>query len=618
MFAHLRFSSARRTAFLRSETQRKLELGLAYITLLAFAVGANAPEQTSPTIELPTVIVTDSRDLPPPEQWRYATIPGFEILSNASDGATQRLITEFDQFRQALGFVWPVRIGAGQITSLIVCDRLASFESFVPEDKIRADTAMATLLLQKDYHAAIVVNLGATTLHVLSSMTDVDPSAVNDTSAVSVEHDKLLFREYVRCLLSRAEPRLPAWFEEGLAQIVMTMQFDRRHIDVGRLEDPNTTSVAAGSLSMVASALEDGRGFVAGPGFPPDNPIVDPDDRGFQSSLLGTGLISLGDLFAVPHDAPETQNPLGRNRWTKEAYAFMHMCLYGYDGKYKKPLSAFLIRATHEPVTEAMFKDCFNASYNDMLIQLRSYAGTAASHWMQFRAKKDGPDLITAPQGLTWRDATEPEVGRIKGEALAIAGKKDLARQEFTTPYLRGRRDADLLAALGTFEHDDGHDDRARKVLEAACQGKTKQPDAYLELARIRFADATAAAANGAQISELQTTAVLDLLRQARPLRPRRPETYELMADVWLRSTTRPKPDDVYVLAEGVQLFPDRLKLAYQTAMLAGDIHELAVAHSLAEYGMKAAPDADTKNRFAQLNASLPPEPTPSAQIRQK
>src|SRR5581483_6449180 len=68
--------------------------------LLGLAMAAlRAEETTGPIIELPKFVVTDSRELPPPESWRYATIPGFEILTNASDRTTQRLIKDFELFR---------------------------------------------------------------------------------------------------------------------------------------------------------------------------------------------------------------------------------------------------------------------------------------------------------------------------------------------------------------------------------------------------------------------------------------------------------------------------------------------------------------------------------------
>ena len=66
---------------------------------------------------------------------------------------------------------------------------------------------------------------------------------------ISVDHDKQLYREYVRYLLSRSEPRLPAWVEEGLSQIIMRMEFDKRWIVFAKLEDPNTVSAQAAMVS---------------------------------------------------------------------------------------------------------------------------------------------------------------------------------------------------------------------------------------------------------------------------------------------------------------------------------------------------------------------------------
>src|SRR5258708_11715060 len=60
-----------------------------------------------PVVELPTYTVTESRDLPPPEKWHYARIEGFEVLSNASTGATKKLVDSFQRYSLALGLVWP-------------------------------------------------------------------------------------------------------------------------------------------------------------------------------------------------------------------------------------------------------------------------------------------------------------------------------------------------------------------------------------------------------------------------------------------------------------------------------------------------------------------------------
>ena len=98
------------------------------VLLASAAWTASAQDAPGPVVELPKFVVTDNRELPPPEQWRHATIPGFEILSNASDKATQRLLRDFDMFRQALGHVWPQPDRHPHTTSLILCGKRNKFE----------------------------------------------------------------------------------------------------------------------------------------------------------------------------------------------------------------------------------------------------------------------------------------------------------------------------------------------------------------------------------------------------------------------------------------------------------------------------------------------------------
>ena len=62
-------------------------------------------------------------------------------------------------------------------------------------------------------------------------------------------------------------------------------------------------------------------------------------------------------------------------------------------------------------------------------------------------------------------------------------------------------------------------------------------------------------------------------------------------------------------VAEGAQLFPTRLKLVYQAAVVAGDAGELQAAHALADHGIKYGPDEKVKKRFEDLKATLPPAP---------
>lgn len=568
------------------------------------------PAATDPVIELPKFIVTDSRELPPPESWRYATIPGFEILSNASEKGTQRLLRDFGMFRQALGHVWPVPQGNLHTTSLIICGRGGKFDKFIPAGKVTTETAFASLFLKKGPQTAIVIDLEATTLNVLNLEAGNDPGT--DSGTVSVEHDKQLYREYVRYLLSQNEPRLPAWLEEGLSQIIMKMQFDRRWIEFAKLEDPNTISPQAAMIAEMNAQM-------ATPDDPnaPTFPGAPAEDRDFPAALRRRALIPLEKFFAIAHDSPEATNTLGNNRWGKQAYAFVHMCLYGYKGKYQKPFMAFLQRAAREPVTEAMFKECFRfpgkngtfqeMSFQDMLMEIRSYCDFTVYEAQIYKAKED---VIIPPPPLALREATQSEIGRIKGEALVLAGHTKAARAELIAPYQRGERDPNLLAALGLYEQKNGESVRARKFLEAAIAGKSQRPDAALELARLRYADALANPAGaGGRFSAAQTAGVIDPLLLVRRQPPQLPALYDLVGDAWLRSEAKPKREDAVVLIDGAQLFPTRLKLVYQAALMAAEVNELQAAHALADHGIRLGSDANVKKRFADLKASLPPAP---------
>jgi hypothetical protein len=583
----------------------------AFGSFVAFLVGSWLPAQEQPTpadpiVELPKFVVTDSRELPPPESWRYATIPGFEILTNASDRATQRLLRDFGMFRQALGHVWPIPQRLSQTTSLIICGRGNKFDAFIPDGKSVADSAFASLFLKQGNQTAIVIDMAATTLNVLNIDNSNDAATGTDSGTVSVEHDKQLYREYVRYLLSQSEPRFGAWLEEGLSQIIMKMQFDRKWIEFAKLEDPNTVSTQGAMIAQMNAAMTaddpDAATFAGAPA----------EDRDFSAALRRRALIPLDKFFAIKHDSPEATNTLGNNRWGKQAYAFVHMCLYGYHGKYQKAFTTFMQRSAREPVTEAMFKECFNMSYSKMLMEIRSYCDFTVYESKYYKSKED---VIIPPPPLALRDATQSEIGRIKGEAMLLAGHKKAARSELIAPYQRGERDPNLLAAIGLYERNNGEEERARKFLQAAFVGKTTRSDACLELARYRYADAMAkpGAAEG-RFSGAQVNSVLEPLLQARRQPPPQPAVYELVADTWMRSAVKPKHDDAVVVAEGAQLFPTRLKLVYQAAVVAADAGELQAAHALADHGIKYGPDEKVKKRFEDLKATLPPAPPAPAE----
>jgi hypothetical protein len=56
-----------------------------------------------------------------------------------------------------------------------------------------------------------------------------------------------------------------------------------------------------------------------------------------------------------------------------------------------------------------------------------------------------------------------------------------------------------------------------------------------------------------------------------------------------------------------VKIFPNRLKLMYQTSLFCLDAGMNELAGPLIDYGLKIAPDAKVRDAFAKLKEALPP-----------
>jgi hypothetical protein len=400
-----------------------------------------------------------------------------------------------------------------------------------------------------------------------------------------VESANLLCREYVRYLFSRNAQNLPVWMEEGLIQVFLAMKITREQIAFGKIEDPNLGP--SGEIPGLAGSGGGAR-----------------EDGDFNSELQGKSLIPLDKFFAVTRDSPWADQQYGNNRWVKQAYAFVHMCVFGRGGRYRKPFTVFLQRAGREPVTEAMFKECFGMDYRQMQLELRLYIGFTDYQSMEYNFKK-GKEL-PKPTPPVLRDAEEFESARIEGDALLLGGHFKEAQAVLLPAYLRGSRDPRLLATLGLSERAAGHDDRARKFLEAAVVHRVVRPEAYLELARLRYADAFAHPGADNAFSEAQVAGITGLLYIARHQPPHLLELYELLAETWRHSLAKPGRDDVLVLIQGATLFPDHLDYVCHAAAFALDAGILDAARPMIEHGFDRAKDPLVKARFAQLRASIP------------
>ena len=561
-------------------------------------VAADTPPPAPEIVELPALSVTDTRELPQPESWRYTRIGEFEALSSASDRETRRLLRDFEMFRLALGIAWPMEFRPMPPSTIILCGRAGEFPRFIPEAERKTSGNRASLTLNNHEQAFIVIDLYTRTLTLDPSSVDVAPDAPIPTD-FDVDHYKQLYREYVRYLFSQSVDRPPPWLEEGLCQIVMSMEFNKRLVVFGKIDNPNHISVfqaAANASNAAAAEAGDTSSPLA------SAPVEDLD---FNAALKRRRLLGFEDFFGVTGDSETARNPLGNNLWAKQSYAFVHMCLCGRQGRYKEAFNKLCARAAKEPVTEAIFQECFGKPYKKFLIELRGYI--EFTDYTHREIKITGEHTLETPLP-DMRDATEGESMRLVGDAYRLAGDAAAARDRLTAAYIRGERDPAFLATLGQAEVAAGNTDRARRFLEASAL-KSGRPSPLLDLSRLRLTDATIHPAGPNQkLTDPQLASVLKPLFDARKLRPLLPEIYETIALAWLGAETIPKNENLAVLTEGMKTFPRHPGIFHAAASLYRRIGNLDAARSLATHGEKISTSDNDRARFAELKAALPTE----------
>ncbi len=527
---------------------------------------ATAEVPTGPVIELPVFEVKDSRVLPPPESWRYAEIPGFEILSRISERETKRFVRDFLLLQEVIEVIMPglTRGHVAVPTALILCGRGKGFDEFLPVDRSDERYGTNSLFFKDPERAAIVIDFALSELRY-----DGDTTEESDPY-------RAFYIEYFRFLIRRqltAPP--PPWFEEGLVQLFGAIDFSKKSITFGQIGD----------------------GFGA-------EKIGD-----FNHILARRAIMPFGEMLA-------SDGPRARTRyWKAQSYAFVHMCLYGMNKKYQRPFVQFVSRVSTEPLTEKLFTECFKKTYKQMALELRGHIEFTVYNAMRFETKKGSPGL-PEPPAVVLREAADADVGRIKGEVLRLGGHGEAAHNTLIAPYVRGEREPRLLAALGLDELQGGRTDRARKFLEAATQAKVMRARAHLEVARLRLEQARAkpGAPNG-QLDATQVSAVLAPLFVAMKQPPPLAEVYSLVAETWAQSVVPPQAEHLGVVIEGIKRFPRDTALLLQATLLAVKRGFPAEARALADRGVKIARNAGERDRFSVLAASLNRDAAPAATV---
>jgi tetratricopeptide (TPR) repeat protein len=358
------------------------------------------------------------------------------------------------------------------------------------------------------------------------------------------------------------------------------------------------------------------------PTFPPLSDLFNLDREPKQSSLAGwpsPELMAEASLFVrwgmMPVATEKDKEPTGSNQQGLTSKA------HSLNDVHQRAFGQFLERSRREPVTEAVFKDCFGFGYAEMQSILGRYLVTTAQEPFALNKNSIRGWSADAPVPSA-REATADEIGRIIGDWLrmhaaslpssssaerdaylqaaarvlerAVKDDNDLASSVRLLSPTDAQKESEehgaeeaannkkvfaispakihdpaLVAVYGLYYFDIGDTVSAKVMLEAAVRARTPRPAAYLALAQLNFnaASASPAGENG-KVSAAQLAAVLTPLFTVVQSWNLSPEGYLLIAEAWSHSATRPSLPNLQVLIKGMKCYPFHSSLHSATAKL--------------------------------------------------
>ncbi len=565
--------------------------------------------------------------------WRYGTVPGFEVLSRASDEATNWLLDAFQR---------------GQMIEDAVLPKEWLPQPPVPYLVIIDDTNLETVGTNRLHAQPLEFGspVDALTWGELSDKAKVwtgrfeahdDDAIATNTNVYQVDTAVPANSTISLDRLAHCTPALPPWLLAGLLgkdcgvfrQSFMPVVYEGV---IRNVEGPGTLWVSLDETQRLLALLEK-------------------DKKSKKDQKLRLPIPPLRELFTGTRPADESL-PL----WESEAGLFVRWGLTGPGHDDPVMAHAFLElvrRARREPLNEQVFTDCFGFGYAAMEEKLAAFLkvvlaqpntvdlyipssfpeadlktatadqiGRILGDWLRMQGialRKKDPDLSTELLFTAGRmllraykndngfapdaDSTRPAAPPAQPAHNSAPGRV-VALEPFVVTAAR-IRDPGLLAVCGLYEHDTGDDGKAREFLEKAVKTGAVRPRAYVVLAGLRYAEAMAKPLGSqGKLSAEQAASILEPLstamRSSSPL-----DIFNLMIATWEHCEAKPDDVDIGRIVEGVARFPRDTRLAYRSALVCAQGDYDAQAAELIEKGLIFAPDEKSRADLVRLRATL-------------
>ncbi len=526
-------------------------------------------------VQLPPLIVEESRKDKDDHPWRYAEAPGFEVLSRCGDSSAGDFARGFSRINWLVTALVPesllTQLSAPQL--LLLCT----------SEQVRELPREIAASAQRPRPGEDTPNRAR--IDVLPNLTLRDEDFI---ATYSIIHERLfngdsmkLTPETFRERLEQRTPALPRWFIEGVMRLYQSSHTDRTEF---------TLNPAFWVTFDETKALRN-----------------EPDHA--------RSIMALGEMFrartAAEAGAPDTLAA----PWHAQSALFIRWALDGGKKKSRRDaLWRFVARSAESGATEELFQQCFGLDYADAQERLSDYLPTAAKNSLTLAPLTPQPKLKVA-----FRNATPAEIARIKGDwerlsvtyvrsAYPSAATNYLEQSRLTLTHAtdRGERDPRLLAVLALSYCDNNQYTDALPLLESAATAEVKRPRIYFELARLRYLTLSQDLPKAdSRFNDIQTASILDPLRTARALTPPSTTAYDLAARTLLRAERSPTAEDIAWIAEGARLFPQNVVLNLQAAAVHLRFGAMPETEEFINHGLSLDLDASSRRAFEQLRTKL-------------
>lgn len=542
-----------------------------------------------PVVEMEPYIVKGDRVLPNSETWTYVKVPalilergdrnivspGYEMLSNLNTSQTKVLVDELQLRQFAAAYLWPALTQALPRTPVYVVADIreqlgGSFPIIGASDTWEGDKIVATQVAPSPSNFNSHRDFAATGIYATSAAAFASEYGLSESSDINagtdLDVDAATTTEDTQDLADLANRKIEKYARDESVIRPLGDGF----VVLASNGGPLAALIRAGepfagsdrpSEERFAATLSYELSRYALASFPQKLPhwFV----RGMSSLLGSTQVFPQRIQFALVREdlagrsIPALSTLLKKDgAFTEEeqrmSSLFVHFGFFGDNGKYAARFMKFAGRLGNgEPPADAMFKEVFGISMRRMEARIAAYSSDMAFN----KSREISGDIPRMPKAV-YAQATQSEVARIKSEVYISQANPGKALEELRTAFWRGEREPAMLAMLATLELQIGTEQRGRKILKILMALPAPPPQAYIAAAQLQLKDLLAMKSAGAKLTADETSELIGILSNALAGGLKNEDLCGTLAEIVLKSITRPDSNMLAFLAEAAKRFP--------------------------------------------------------------